>query len=184
MVLYSGKPSQSSILGRSSVKQKGFYLLIAVIAGILFSSELRSADQNQFLRFTAELSSNGVRLIETRIAFGLVKAGRLPVRENSNRYVVRVYGIGSKVLFEDSFRDPRTIHYDTLDFEGKLTGGVVVLEKAAFSVKLPLTNTAQRIDFFERYVAGPEDSESFTTSGEKRIGSFTLQEVRNALVQR
>lgn len=166
------------------MKHKGFYLWIAIVAGILFSSVLQSADQDQFLRVTAELSSNGIRLIEIRLASGTVKAGRLPVQNTSNRYVVRVYGVHNEILFEDSFRDPRKIHYDTLDFEGKLTGGVVRLEQAAFSVKLPLTNTAQRIDFFERYVEGQENSESFAISGEKRVGSFTMQEMRNALVQR
>lgn len=165
------------------MKHKGFYLWIAIVVGILSSSVLQSAEQNQFLRVTAELSSKGIRLIETRIASGTVKAGRLPVREDFNRYVVRAYGTRSEVLFEESFRDPRKVHYDTLDFGGNLTGGIVEFEKAAFSLKLPFANDVQRIDFFERSFVAKEDSESFITSGEKRIGSFTLQEVRNALVQ-
>jgi hypothetical protein len=160
-----------------------FMLVLACLAGVSPDSLLFGKEQNQFLRVTAELSSEGIRLIETRISSGKVRAPRLSPLENVDPYLVRVFGNQDEILFEATFRDPRSIHYDALDFEGKLTGGVVRMEKGVFTFKIPYSESIRRLDILERSFTNEDESVQRITA-EKPIGSFTREDVRHALAPR
>ena len=156
-----------------------FFLLVSFLvihASAVWPDDVKNP---RFIRILAELSANRIKIVDAKIHTGVVTSRKTPVFERNDPYLFRIYNVEEKGLFEDTFTDPRVVHYDALDSAGNLTGGIVNLEKAAFSIKFPYIEEADRVEFFERRVRLADEG-TVSAASEQRIGSFSLREVRNA----
>jgi hypothetical protein len=145
--------------------------ILMLIAGSAIADE-----KERFIRVIAELSPDGIRVVKATVHEGKAITRRTPVSERTDPFVLRVYSGTEKLLYQDSFLDPREIHYDYLDEDGSLKGGSVELKSAPFTFTIPYVRDMERIDFFERILEAAEE-EDLRLIEERRIGVVKMKEV-------
>lgn len=96
-----------------------------------------------FFRF----EGNQLTLSEQRIVEGHVKTLR-HVRKTGRVYC-KLADRNGNLIWEHSLRDPRLLHYDYLDEEGKLAGGMERLENADFLLRAPVFPNAHSLEIID-----------------------------------
>jgi hypothetical protein len=96
---------------------------------------------------------------------------------------MRVMSDQGKILFEESFPDPRVLFFDEPGLRGQLRGGMIQNKNGVVSVVFPLHKNSRSIDFFHR-ILGPEEEGAPRASRLEKLNSISISEITNTLPAR
>ncbi|HSE39957.1 MAG TPA: M64 family metallopeptidase, partial [Acidobacteriota bacterium] len=105
---------------------------------------------------------------------------RQKVEQRNDPFLYRVISDDGEILFENTFRDPRTQFFDEPDETGLLHGGVIRNNAGITSLTIPFHKKAMRVDFFQRQQQSSENNLLHSTSL-KQFGSIPVGDIQMSM---